>query len=168
MSTVANAFYQEMSILMSFFLPISALSNCTHVMPDCLLIRCKWTNLITSSAPFVKPSPIFTFMGMSVPSPSARCKTVYNRLVLFGWLYGIRFNLFSSRIELSCALIEYFAPDMIDLGKWFSQIPRYPVRIEFVKPLNDWEDIYGGDGLIKRYTKCPQSLENHTLADWAA
>ena len=34
-------------------------------------------------------------------------------------------------------------------------------------PLNDREDIYGS-GLIKRYTKCPPSLENHSLADWAA
>lgn len=36
------------------------------------------------------------------------------------------------------------------------------MRVEFLKPLNDWEDIYGG-GLIKRYTKCPPSLEKHTL-----
>lgn len=49
-------------------------------------------------------------------------------------------------------------------GKWFSQIPRYPIRIEFVKPLNDWEDIYGGR-LIKRYTKCPPSLENWKCND---
>ena len=41
------------------------------------------------------------------------------------------------------------------------------MRVEFLKPLNDWEDIYGG-GLIKRYTKCPPSLEKHTLPDWAA
>lgn len=41
------------------------------------------------------------------------------------------------------------------------------MRVEFLKPLNDWEDIYGG-GLIKRYTKRPPSLEKHTLADWAA
>lgn len=47
-------------------------------------------------------------------------------------------------------------------------------RINVLKPLSDikemdddCEDSYTGN-LIKRYTKCPVSLEHLTLADWAA
>ena len=47
-------------------------------------------------------------------------------------------------------------------------------RVELLKPLDDikdmeddCEDIYT-NGLIKRYTMRPSSLENITLADWAA
>lgn len=77
-----------------FVIYIPAWSNCTHMMPGGLPISCKLTSSMTLSAPFVKTLSVLTFMEMSVLSPSARCKTVYNWLFKFGWLYGICFNLF--------------------------------------------------------------------------
>ena len=47
-------------------------------------------------------------------------------------------------------------------------------RVELLKPMieiealpDESEEIHSG-GLLKRYTNCPASLQNVTLADWAA
>ena len=82
------------------FTPTSAWSNCTHMIPEGLLVLCICISLITFPAPLVMPSSVLVFRDISVPSPTAKCNIECNCLVFLGSL-SICFNNLSVIVKKS-------------------------------------------------------------------